>query len=186
MRQTFLFVAIASALVGVSTTALPKSATIKLAMNQITTKTSSERGGFYVVTFSVPEDVVGKRLDTVLLEFYVDATPTTDEEVEEMPTVGVYPFTEAFVEGEPKFKASVPSVRSVPMGPGQKVLADITEIVRGWIETPSSNHGLVIGSLTGPKIGNVALKNDGVSAGTTAQITFFYQNRFGQRVSSAK
>jgi hypothetical protein len=72
------------------------------------------------------------------------------------------------------------------MGEGQRVVADITEIVRGWIETPSSNHGLVIGSLMGPKIGIVTLKSDGVAAGTTARITFFYQNRFGQRVSTAK
>ena len=186
MRQKLLFVVIAGTILGISTTAFPKSATIKLAMSQITSKTSAERGAFYVVNVAVPEDVVGKRLDTVLLEFYVDATPTTDEEAEEMPTVGVYPLTEAVPEGEPKFNAFVPSVRSVPMGSGQKVLADITEIVRGWIETPSSNHGLVIGSLTGPKIGSVALKNDGVAAGTTAQVTFFYQNRFGQRVSDTK
>jgi hypothetical protein len=115
-----------------------------------------------------------------------DATPTANDDAEERPIVGVYPLTEVLSDGEPEFNASVPSVRSVAMGEGQRVLADITEIVRGWIETPSSNHGLVIGSLTGPKVGIVTLESDGVAAGTTARITFFYQNRFGQRVSTAK
>jgi hypothetical protein len=61
---------------------------------------------------------------------------------------------------------------------------DITGIVNGWIANPSSNHGLVIGALTGPDVGTVSLASAGLGPATAVRVTFFYQNRSGGRVST--
>jgi hypothetical protein len=63
-------------------------------------------------------------------------------------------------------------------------MADITDMVRGWRASPSSNHGLVVGSLTGLEVGTVSLQNNALAASTALRVTFFYQNRFGERVST--
>jgi hypothetical protein len=61
---------------------------------------------------------------------------------------------------------------------------DITDTVRGWVDSPTTNHGLVIGSLTGPEVADVTM-NSAIPGGQGAiRITFFFQNRFGGRVSS--
>jgi hypothetical protein len=60
---------------------------------------------------------------------------------------------------------------------------DITDIVKGWLSNPSSNHGLVIGALTGPNVATVSLQSSSFD-GAAFRVTFCYQNRSGERVST--
>jgi hypothetical protein len=69
------------------------------------------------------------------------------------------------------------------MGEGRVMRVDITDIVKGWLANPSGNHGLVIGALTGPEVGTVSLESAGLGPAAAVRVTFFYQKRFGDRVS---
>jgi hypothetical protein len=141
----------------------------------------------------LPEDVAGKRLDSVFLEFAVDATPLSEEDsVTVTPEVGVFPLTETYQAGggiggrnaEPVFTRLVPSLRPVAGGENRLVKMDVTDTIRGWIANPATNHGLVIGSLTGPEVATVTLKEAIPGGSSPIRITFFYQNRFGDRISA--
>lgn len=147
------------------------------------------------VNVSIPADVAGKRLDSVLLEFAVDATPLSPEDsVVVTPEVGAYPLTAPYGSGrpgdgpgmnqQPVFEDVVPSSRPVASGDSRLVRMDITDIVRDWMANPGANYGLVIGSLKGPQVASVTLR-EAISGGEASiRITFFYQNRFGDRISS--
>ena len=170
-----------------------KSTTISVPINQVAAH-SGERGQFYILEVNLPEDMAGKRLDSVFLEFAVDVTPLSQEDsVTVTPEVGVFPLTQTYQGGigrspgndtEPEFKTLVPSLRPVAAGETRLVNMDITEIVRTWISNPATNHGLVIGSLTGPAVATVTLKESIPGDSSAVKITFFYQNRFGDRISA--
>ncbi len=160
-----------------------KSVTVRLDAQSITSGTS-DRGPYYVVSLSVPEELAGKRLDAVLLEFYVDVAPDASLDPEYTPSIDVYPLTAAAQPNRtPVFSRNYPSSFPVALGESRRVSVDITGIVKEWIASPSANYGLVIGSFGGPKISDLDVRNDVLGSGQSLQVTFFYQNRFGGRVS---
>jgi hypothetical protein len=164
-----------------------KSVVVRVEAQNLDARTS-ERGPNYVVSLPVPEEVSGKRLDSVLLEFYVDVERAESiEEIDYFPSIEVFPLSAAPQVGRAlAFTRSHPTSRPVALGEGQRVMVDITDIVRGWMESPSTNYGLVIGSFSGPSVGDLDVRGDVIGGGTAIQATFFYQNRFGQRVSEAR
>lgn len=163
--------------------AFSKSVTVQVAGQNLSSGTT-DRGTYYVLNLTVPEEVVGKRLDTVLLEFYVDVQADESIRIEYSPSIEVFPLSEvAQVGRSPQFRTSYPTSQPVALGDGQRVMVDITDVVKGWIAEPSTNHGLVIGSFSGPKAGDLNVRSDVIGSGKALQATFFYQNRFGQRVS---
>ncbi len=138
----------------------------------------------YVLSLEVPEAVSGKRLDTALLEFYVDAALVSGEEVEHTPSIDVRALTATYSPtGELASSAALGRARPVSVGSGRKVVVDITDIVKAWIASPSSNHGIVVGSLGGSKAGDFTMRSDVLGGGKVATVTFFYQNRSGERIS---
>lgn len=147
------------------------------------------RGEFYLVSVPIPADAAGKRIDSVVLEFAVDVAALSPEDSGAAPAVGVYPLTRPFSGGAgegmdaPLFESNVSSVRPVTIGKNRIVRMDITEIVKAWVSDPSSNHGLVIGSLTGPEVGTVTLRDVLPDSDSAIRVTFVYQNRFGDRIS---
>ncbi len=148
-------------------------------------KGSFERGPYIVVNLPIPEDVIGKRLDAVILEVYLDVA--ADEAVgnEYVPSVEVYPLTETNRgDRAPNYSALHPTSRPVAIGMRQRVQVDISSIVRAWIAQPTTNFGLIIGSFSGPVLDDLDVTNDVLEGGYAIQATFVYQNRFGQRVSS--
>jgi hypothetical protein len=190
MKRTQTYLLSLLTLVSIGGAAFGKSVTIPVRMDQVGVHTG-ERGAFYVVNVAVPGDIAGKRLDSVFLEFAVDATPLEEDSMTVTPIVGAYPLTSTYSGGdgqggnsEPVFNAVVPSSRPVAEGNDRRVMMDITNIVRGWIANPASNHGLVIGSLTGPEVATVALRQSIPGEQVPIRITFFYQNRFGDRISA--
>jgi hypothetical protein len=65
----------------------------------------------------------------------------------------------------------------------QNVRIDITQIVAGWLAAPSGNHGIVIGTLSGPSVGTISLRSTAMN-GFALRLTFFYQDRSGERMST--
>lgn len=160
-----------------------KSVTVRLDSQSITSGTS-DRGPYYVVNLALPEEVAGKRLDAVLLEFYVDVAPDASLDPEYTPSIDVYSLTAAAqTDRMPVFSTNHPSSFPLALGESRRVSVDITNIVKWWIASPSTNYGLVIGSFGGPKVSDLDVRNDVLGGGKSLQATFFYQNRFGGRVS---
>jgi hypothetical protein len=169
-----------------------KNATVAIPMGEVG-EHAGARGEFYVVNVSIPGDIAGKRLDSVFIEFAVDATFLSLEDSVVSPVVGVYPLRQSFSGGvgdapghgaEPVFESVVPSARPIHLGENRVLRMDVTDIVKGWMDEPTSNHGLVIGALTGPEVGRVTLRDTVPGSDHAVRVTFFYQNRFGDRISS--
>jgi hypothetical protein len=163
--------------------AVAGSVTVTIPMEAVTVK-SGERGECYIVKFDLPADLAGKRLDGVFIDFVVDASPRSEDEAEATRLVGVFPLTAEPTGATLQYESDIPSVHPIAMGEDRRVRVDITGIVNGWIANPSSNHGLVIGALTGPDVGTVSLASAGLGPATAVRVTFFYQNRSGGRVST--
>lgn len=188
MKQTWLiFVAVFGVLSMHSREAASSSVTVAVTTSALSTY-SAETQPSYVLSVSIPEELTGKRLDTALLEFYVDAALVESAEIEHSPSIDVRALTAAYSgSGDPQFSVeSGGASRPVEVGEQRKVVVDITGIVKAWIESPQSNHGLVIGSLRGSKAGDFSVRTDVLGGGKVATVTFFYQNRFGQRMSSTQ
>ena len=78
MKHLIACLSVLCALVALSGPALGKSITISVPINQVGVHTG-DRGTFYVVNVPIPGDIEGKRLDSVFLEFAVDATPLVED-----------------------------------------------------------------------------------------------------------
>jgi hypothetical protein len=158
-------------------------ATISIPIQQVRTH-SGERGQFYVINVTIPEDVLGKRLDSVMMEFATSATLLSLEDSLATPVVGVFPLTQAYSETRsatggvvaPAFNEIVPSSRPISLGEHRVLRMDITEIARQWLDEPVNNFGLVIGSLTGPRVGLVTLDDMLPGSDFAVRITFFFQD----------
>jgi hypothetical protein len=187
MRTIRAYFVVVVALAGLMSSASAKNVTITVPIGDVETRTGA-RGGYYLVDFAVPKDVIDKRLDTVLLEMAVDVSATSLEDSVASPVVGVFPLRQSVATSgpgaTPVFDTDAAAVRPVVIGENRKLTMDITDIVKGWIAAPATNHGLVIGTLTGPDVGTVSMKSATLGPGTAVRVTFFYQNRFGERVSS--
>ena len=59
----------------------------------------------------------------------------------------------------------------------QQLIVDITDIVAGYLGNPSSNHGIVVGSLTGAQDGSFTLQTGAIASGVAARITYHYDSR---------
>lgn len=191
MKHFLLWLAITSLLATDAATAMAGNVSVSIPMNALRT-VSGERGDFYVASIAVPGDVIGKRLDTVVVEFAVDVTPLSVEDSLVTPLVGVYPLTrELSATGgggsasvDPSaYKGNVPSVRPVANGQTRLLRMDITGIVNGWLRDPLTNHGLVIGSITGPVVGSVLLRDDALDPGIALRVTFYFQDPIADGVS---
>lgn len=169
----------------ISSIALGKKVTLELRSSDFSKYSVSESSlnNFLVVNFNVPADVIGKRLDAVILEFYVNASLKEGVDEDHIPLIEIYPLTNAYSGvGVPNFSSSS-SVRNLKLGESKRAVMDITEIVKNWVTNPTQKHGLIIGSLTGDKSSEFTLRNDAIGGNIAAKITFYYQNRFGGKVS---
>jgi hypothetical protein len=152
---------------------------------------SGERGQFYLVNISLPVDVAGKQLDSAIIVFAVDSRASSKDDEEVSPTIGVYPLTKRYVVTPsavaggrfeaPAFDAAVQSAHPITRGLNRVVKMDVTDIVRDWMANPSSNHGLVIGGLTGPNVGVVSLRNELPDSDGAVRLTFLYSEAPSER-----
>lgn len=179
----FWIVFLAVVAVAIPGVAFGKNVTVPIPLKDIAVR-SNDRGEYYVVKFALPSEISGKRLDSVFLDMVVDASPTNQAVEGATPMLSVFPLTEGFTGTRLSFTSNVPSVKPVAIGEGQKVRFDITETVKGWLAHPATNHGLVVGTLSGPPVGTASLKDSALGEGVAMRVTYFYQNRSGERVST--
>jgi hypothetical protein len=152
-----------------------KKIAVELSQGDVTARPLAGRGTYYVVDLVVPEELAGKYVDSVVLEFFVDVTPDESIGPEYTPLVEVFPLTEQVRDGQPpRYATSYPSSRPIPVGDGQRVIIDITEIIRGWIASPATNHGLVLGSFRGPRVGALELRDDLLGTDKLLLVTFHF------------
>jgi hypothetical protein len=142
-------------------------------------------GDAAVLQFNLPAVLAGKRIDTAVLEFYVDAGLKAEVADGEVPVVDIAALTGAYDSAKPLALDAAPAAsRHVRVGENRRVAVDITSLVKAWQTGTKENHGIALGALTGTRSGTFALRDGTLGSGVKARITIFYQNRFGNRVSS--
>ena len=67
---------------------------------------------------------------------------------------------------------TLPTIRNVVLGKNRRILVDITDIIKSYIDSPSKNHGLILGSLTGDRDGKFTIRNDVLGSGAPARIIY--------------
>lgn len=137
-------------------------------------------GYYYTVELEVPDEIKGKELYGAFLEFYVDVTGAArDSASVRIPILEIYALTSSYGgQIDPtKFDRLTGSARNTPPGDDQRMLVDITGIVKKYIQNKSTNHGLIIGGLEGVRNGSFTWKRDWFQSSKPAKITFHYDNR---------
>lgn len=141
-------------------------------------------GDYVYLTFEVPESVVLANLLGVTLEVYfavdtrsmsVGVGEQTVEVESPMSTLQVFPLTSAWTGGLDEESLDQSGSIKIPVAPsqGKLVRIDITRLVRDFLREPSSNRGLVIGSLTQSRLGLFTLQ-DTFGEGKKARIVYVH------------
>ncbi len=140
------------------------------------TETDASIGQSYTTTLPLPADLTASDLDRAILEFYVNVNAKSrDAYVNETPLIEVYALTSPF-SGTLAFDrvdTRTRVARPVTLGRGHRVILDITPIVRGQLSGRITNHGLVIGSLTGPREGDYTLVSGRLPDSAVARVRIY-------------
>ena len=135
----------------------------------------------YVFRFDIPKELYEIKIESAMLEFYLNVSTTVAENVFRSPLIEVYPLVEEYNgNGAARYKSSC-AVRNSTVGDGRRICMDITKVIQEWIEKPESNHGLVLGSLTGEREGIYNIRDDILKNNVVAKLKIFYENRSGGR-----
>jgi len=136
----------------------------------------SELGTYYVFPVRIPPAPEGARLMGAYLEFYVDASSRLSSDLSgNMATLEVFALKERLTGEVDETKIRPGSMkRTVTVGQDRRVRLDVGEFVREVLKAPTTNHGLVVGSITGERTGRFVLKADRVSSGVAARVTLHY------------
>lgn len=155
--------------------------TIYLDNASVVTHTRLDSGAsYYTLQFQVPIQLQGKELYGAFLEFYLDVVgEARDSASVRIPVLDIYSLSGAYGgQIDPsKFDRATGTVRNIPPGDNQRVLVDITEIVRNYIEDASTNYGLIIGGLEDMRDGSFTWKPNSFPSAGPARIIFHYDNR---------
>lgn len=166
-------------------------ATVTISSANLTTFETREddRGDYYLLRFQVPEAMSGKDMDAVILELYVDAgafgrrADLYENAGPGQPTAFVNnaPVLEVFlprasyqggVDGD-ALDLSARVSEPIVLGEGKRVMIDVTKLVRGIVAGTQSNHGLVLGSITGMREGDFSILSGVVGSGAVAKLHFY-------------
>ena len=138
---------------------------------------SAGLGSYYVLQFDPPAGVTSRTLRHAFLEFFLDASAReVDSYTDNSPVLEVYALKSTFTgQLDPsQFMAqALPAVRNVAVGDERRVVVDITEIVRVYLEDSAENHGLIVGSLTGIRPGVFSIRTDKIGGSAVARVVLF-------------
>jgi hypothetical protein len=137
-------------------------------------------GDFYVLEVDVPTWLEGKEIYSASLEFYVDAAVMDTAAMQnDSPRIQVFALKSDLGEtlDLSKIDRTGPAVINIPRGNDERVWVDVTDIIRAYVKNPSSNHGLVIGSLTGARDGIFTIKSGHHGPGSIAKLKIHYNKR---------
>jgi len=154
---------------------------VDLGAQHITDYTPAEQGlgKYYTLAIPIPEAIDGKEIFGAYLELYLDVDAREiDELVSDTPHLDVYTLTQSLGESmsEEALGTAAPEPGYVMRGENRRVVRDITGIVRGYLDAPSSNYGLILGSLTGVRDGLFTVKSGVLDQGVVARLIVHYRD----------
>jgi hypothetical protein len=158
-----------------------KRVVVELGAQHLTDYTPAEEGlgKYYTLALPIPEVVEGKEILGAYLELYLDVDAREiDEVVSDTPHLDVFTLTQSLGESmsAEALGEAIPEPGYVMRGENRRVLRDITGIVRSVLATPTSNHGLILGSLTGVRDGLFTVKSSVLDQGVVARLIIHYRD----------
>ena len=152
---------------------------VTLTSQQMTVhEVQGDLGDYYTLSVALPE-LHGRELLGAYLEFYVDADAIEVEgRANDAPSLDVFALAQAHqgAVSEAEFGAPALAPGLVMSGESRRVVRDITGIVRGWFADPQSNHGLILGSLTGERDGVFTVKSGVLGDGVVARLIVHHRD----------
>jgi len=140
------------------------------------TPENADLGAYYVFNLAIPAKLPSETFMDAFLEIYVDAESRVDAIAGGgLTTLEVFPLKSA-LSGELDSSHLRPAAmkRTVWVGESRRVKIDIREHIRNVLDTPAQNFGLVVGSLTGQRLGKFVLKQGVLGQGIVARVTIIY------------
>jgi hypothetical protein len=139
---------------------------VALTTEQFNTESAGIKGlgDYYLVKVEVPNIVKSRELLRVTLAISLDVSAREfNGYINEAPVLEGYALTGTMENGlEPeKFEVDSPMRRNVALGTERHIRIDITSAVMKFMDDPSKNHGLVVGSLTNQREGIFQIKSVG-------------------------
>jgi hypothetical protein len=141
---------------------------------------TDESAEYYTLGLPIPEVIRGKELYGAYVELYVDVESVEkDGPVVDTPVLEVFALKSAFAGQVDEQQLGAPAFgpRNVARGEDRRVIFDVTDIVRTYLEDPASNHGLIFGSLTGIRSGRFTVKSGVLGRDAIARIIFHFRDR---------
>jgi hypothetical protein len=141
---------------------------------------TDEADRYYTVRVPVPEAIRGKELYGAYVVLYVDVESTGgDGFVNETPVLEAFALKSAFAGEVDENQLGAPAFgpRNVVRGVDRRVVLDVTDIVRSYLDDPASNHGLIIGSLTDIRDGRFTVKTGVLGRDAMARVIFHFRDR---------
>lgn len=127
------------------------------------TEADTTLGRYYTLSYTLPDGISSHAVDLAILELYLDMRAKARENsTNEAPVVDVYALKRAYAGtvGTEDIDAGTHVDRPVALGSRRRVLIDITSIVHAHLDGRIANRGLVVGSLTGQRDGDIQLRTD--------------------------
>ena len=176
MKNTmFVLLLIGIALLITTDAALADKRTLPLSTRDVTTRIDADStvGQYYTFALPLPSGVAASRVEKAILEVYLHVAANPREGfVNDSPMLEVFALTEAFGSAldTGKLEQTTGVARPVALGDNRRVLIDVTRIVRAYLNGTRTNHGLVVGSLTGMREGDFRVATGRLPGSAVAQL----------------
>jgi hypothetical protein len=160
-------------------TALARTITIDLTRNDVEVHQPADGtlGNYYTFSIPIPQRLAQETLMDATFEFYVDATSDVDDAARGgVVTLEVFELNSPLtVEVSRSDLRGSPMKRTVPTGTSRHLRVNIFAYVREALEQTRVNCDMVVGSLTGQRLGRFTLRHDGFDQrGVAARVTFVF------------
>ena len=173
--KKIMFALAALALFGATESALAEKQTLSLTTRDVTTRTEADTtvGRYYTVALPLPSGVASSSVERAVLEVYLDVDAKPREGLaRDVAMLEVFGLTEAFGVSldTGRLDGATGVARPVALGGGRRVRVDVTRIVRAYLDGSRTNHGLVVGSLTGMREGDFRVVAGRLPGGAVARL----------------
>jgi len=134
-------------------------------------------GNYYTFSIPMPERLAHETLMDATLEFYVDATSDVDDAARGgVLTLEVFELNSPLTgEVSRSDLRGAPMTRTVRTGESRYLRINVFEYAREALKQSRASCALVVGSLTGQRLGRFTLRHDGFDQrGVAARVTFVF------------
>jgi hypothetical protein len=130
-------------------------------------------GTAYSLTYALPAGLTAAGLGRAIMELYVDVGAKPRGEFENpAPLFEVYalkqPMHGAF--DPERLEVAGRAIRPIALGDSRRIVLDVTEILRAYLEARLVNNGMAVGSLTGERDGEFTFRSGMLPGGAIGRI----------------